>query len=31
MINKIKFVVQPELDLSLEAIDPYLIKLSFKA
>ena len=31
MINKIQFVVQPELDLSLEAIDPYLIKLSFKA
>ena len=31
MINKIQFVVQPELDLSLETLHPYLIKLSFKA
>ena len=31
MIDKIKFVVQPELDLSLETLHPYLIKLSFKA
>ena len=31
MIDKIQFVVQPELDLSLETINPYLIKLYFKA
>ena len=31
MIDKIQFVVQPELDLSLETLSPYLIQLSFKA
>ena len=31
MIDKIRFVVQPELDLSLKTLHPYLIKLSFKA